>query len=155
MDGESRRPKIILWLLSPAPVLSQGFAGVVLFELTASGLRAVAEPEHQRLDPCCQDTGRTGLLSPTEWAAPLYRSFGPGTLSREYIRRRRCPSGWGRLGGCCSPARGAFGAGLLEGAGLQSPPSGSLFSREIFFPFPLYCAKPAPRKRCSPVLSTG
>lgn len=47
MDGESRRPKTILWLLSPAPILSRGFAGVVLLELTAPGLRAVAEQGHQ------------------------------------------------------------------------------------------------------------
>lgn len=96
------------------------------------------------MDPCCQDTGRTGLLSPTEWAAPLHRSCGPGTLSREYIRRGRCPSGWGRLGGC-TPARGAFGAGLLEGAGLQSPPSGSLFSREIFSLFLPIVQSPHPQ----------
>lgn len=64
-----------------------------------------------------------------------------------FVQRRRCRSGWGRLWGW-TPARGASGNGLRgRGGARESPPSGSLFSRETFPP-PTLCKAPASRTRC-------
>ena len=67
-----------------------------------------------------------------------------------FVPRRRSRCSWGRFRGW-TPARGASGAGLRgRGGAWESPPSGSLFSRETFFSHPpALCKAPTPGIRCS------
>lgn len=64
---ESRGGSRQFWV-SPSPISSPGFDGVVLLELTAR-------------DGCCRDTGRAGLLSPTGWGGEAALS-DPGLCTR-------------------------------------------------------------------------
>ena len=105
---------------------------------------------------CCLGTGRAGFSAPPHPGPDRLGRATPALSETEvsrhsgFVPRRRSRRGWGRLGGW-TPARGASGAGLRgRGGALESPPSGSLFSRETFFPHPpALCKALAPGIRCS------
>lgn len=138
MDGVSRRLKTIL--CPPHPPILPRFAGVVLLELTAPGLRTVAEPSI---------SGWTGVVGTLIFCPSLGGPRHPFALSD----RGLCHSGTSGIGAAEADGEGS-GAGLLR-EGLLEPGSregrGSGVSSLRFFvqsrdflSLPPYCAKPAP-----------
>ena len=102
--------------------------------------------------------GAGWLMSPTGWASAPHRSLGPGS----------CHSGTSRVGaaaedgedgsGSDSSWRGLCGRAPGRGGTLESPPSGSLFSRETFSPCPSIVQSPHPQNPpqwLPPVLAIG
>lgn len=118
---------------------------MVLLELIDRVPLTVAEPGHQCLDWWCWDTGRTGLLSPTGWAAPPHRSLRPQSLSFGCIRSPRWRSRWGRLGGRgLDPSeRGLLEPGSWDGRGSEVSSLRLFVQARDFLSLPPYCAKPA------------
>lgn len=100
------------------------------------------------MDGCCPGTGWAERLSPRLMGHATLLLSQITVLPLGWIRSRLCRSGWERLGGW-TPAKGASGAGLPgRGGARESPPSGSLFSRETFSPLPPIVQSAHPKTHC-------
>lgn len=151
MRAVSRKLEAVLWC---APILSEGGSLGWIFGLTAPRLRTVAE---SGMDRCCLGTERAGFSAPHPCPDPgrLSRAT-PAALSGTEVSGTPVLFRGGAVG---APGKG-LGEGLLRegllepgsagGRGSESPPSGSLFSRETFFPHPpVLCEAPTPGIRSS------